>query len=153
MTSRSPTMRIKVVGPCASGKSVLAARLRALGYDASSAAQDHSYVPDMWRRLNPPDILIYLDVTLETAHRRGRIGTGWDQRYLDDQHDRLRHARAHCDFYLPTDGLSEEEVLAETLNFLAHITPPPNSLSPPGTCLQDEEGEGEIGNRGPPEGP
>ncbi len=137
-------MRIKVVGPCASGKSVLAARLRALGYDASSAAQDHSYVPDMWRRLNPPDILIYLDVTLEAAHRRGRVGVGWDQKYLDDQHYRLRHARAHCDFYLLTDELSEEEVLAETLNFLRQIIPCPTSLSPPQTALQEEEERTEL---------
>ena len=69
-------MRIKMVGPCASGKSMLAASLRELGYDARSAAQDHSYVPDMWQRINPPDVLIYLDVTLETAQQRGRIGIG-----------------------------------------------------------------------------
>jgi thymidylate kinase len=111
-------MRIKLVGPCASGKSVLAARLRDLGYDASSAAQDHSFVPDMWQRLNPPDVLIYLDVTLEAAHRRGRAGTGWDQAYLDEQHWRLRHARAHCDLYLSTSDLAEEEVLAQALDFL-----------------------------------
>ena len=114
-------MRIKLVGPCASGKSVLAARLRELGYDARSAAQDHSYVPDMWQRLNPPDLLIYLDVTLRSARERGRRGMGWNQRYLDAQHWRLRHARAHCDFYLPTDDLTEEQVLAETLAFLRHL--------------------------------
>jgi len=112
-------MRIKVVGPCASGKSVLAIGLRALGYDACSAAQDHSYVPDMWQRLNPPDLLIYLDVTLAEARRRGRTSTGWDQAYLDDQQHRLRHARAHCDLYLPTDGLNEEEVLARVVEFLS----------------------------------
>lgn len=111
-------MRIKVVGPCASGKSALAAKLRDMGYDANSAAQDHSYVPDMWQRLNPPDLLVYLDVTLPAARERGRKGMGWTQEYLDEQHDRLRHARAHCDLYLPTDGLSEEQVLAETLAFL-----------------------------------
>ena len=111
-------MRIKVVGPCASGKSVLAEGLRRLGYDASSAAQDHSYVPDMWQRLNPPDILVYLDVTLETAWQRGRVGTGWNQDYLDEQHHRLRHALAHCDLYLPTDGLTEEEVEARVLDYL-----------------------------------
>ncbi|MGD2207693.1 MAG: hypothetical protein PVH17_13040 [Anaerolineae bacterium] len=111
-------MRIKVVGPCASGKSVLAAGLRELGYDACSAAQDHSYVPDMWQRLNPPDILVYLDVTLEEAQRRGCKGMGWDQSYLNEQHDRLHHARAHCDLYLPTDGLTEEQVLSEIVDFL-----------------------------------
>jgi hypothetical protein len=111
-------MRIKVVGPCASGKSVLAAGLRSLGYDASSAAQDHSYVPDMWQRLNPPDLLVYLDVSLESAWQRGRRGMGWDQAYLDRQNWRLRHARAHCDFYLPTDGLAEEDVLVRVVEFL-----------------------------------
>jgi hypothetical protein len=111
-------MRIKVVGPCASGKSMLVARLRALGYDAHSAAQDHSYVPDMWQRLNPPDLLIYLDVSAEEAQRRGRTGAGWDQAYLDEQRHRLRHARAYCDLYLHTDGLDEDEVVARTVAFL-----------------------------------
>ena len=115
------TLRIKVVGPCGSGKSTLAARLRALGYRASSAAQDHSYVPDMWQRLNPPDLLIYLDVSLEEAHRRGRTGIGWDQEYLDRQKARLRHARAHCDLYLPTDGLEENEVVARVEKWLDEL--------------------------------
>ena len=114
-------MHIKLVGPCASGKSVLAAKLRELGYDAGSAAQDHSYVPDMWQRLNPPDLLIYLDVMLRSARERGRRGMGWNQEYLDEQHRRLRHARAHCDFYLPTGDLTEEQVLAETLAFLRQL--------------------------------
>ena len=109
-------MRIKVAGPCASGKSTLAARLCALGYDASSTAQDHSYVPDMWQRLNPPDLLVYLDLSLATAHGRGR--TGWDQAYLDEQEYRLRHARAHCDLYVATDDLTEDQVLALVLDFL-----------------------------------
>jgi hypothetical protein len=111
-------VRVKVVGPCAAGKSVLAAGLRRLGYEASSAAQDHSYVPDMWQRVNPPDVLIYLDVTLEEAQRRGRRGMGWNQAYLDAQKHRLRHARRHCDLYLPTDGLTEEQVLGRAIAFL-----------------------------------
>lgn len=114
-------MRIKVVGPCASGKSALAAGLRRLGYDAASVAQDHSFVPDMWQRRNPPDVLIYLDVTLETARERGRTGFGWDQDYLDEQHHRLRHARAHCDLALGTDGLSEAQVLRRVVAFLREI--------------------------------
>jgi hypothetical protein len=114
-------MRIKVVGPCASGKSVLVSRLRELGHDASSAAQDHSYVPDMWQRLNPPDVLIYLDVTLEAAHQRGRTGFGWDQKYLDEQKRRLCHARNHCDLYVPTEDLSQEEVLDCVLAFLRQL--------------------------------
>lgn len=119
---RQVQMRIKVVGPCASGKSALAARLRALSYEASSAAQDHSHVPDMWQRINPPDILIFLDVSLAEAKRRGRTGQDWDQKYLDEQHHRLRHARAHCDLYLPTDGLGEGEVLVQVLAFLRALS-------------------------------
>jgi hypothetical protein len=111
-------MRIKVVGPCASGKSALVAGLRGLGYNASSAAQDHSFVPDMWRRINPPDLLVYLDVTLEAAQRRGRMGMGWSQSYLDEQHHRLRHARAHCDLYLATQDLSQPEVMVRVVRFL-----------------------------------
>lgn len=111
-------MQVKVVGPCASGKSSLAARLRELGYHARAAAQDHSYVPDMWRRLNPPDVLIYLDVSLAAWRQRGRVGTGWDQRYLDEQNHRLSHARAHCDLFLQTDRLEEEDVLAKVLEYL-----------------------------------
>ena len=111
-------MRVKVVGPCASGKSTLARRLRDLGYDASSAAQDHSYVPDMWQRLNPPDLLVYLDVGIEEAHLRGRTGFGWDEAYLDSQKARLRHALEHCDLYLPTDGMSEDEIAARVASWL-----------------------------------
>ena len=118
-------MYIKVVGPCASGKSVLTARLRELGFDAHSAAQDHSYVPDMWLRLNPPDVLIYLDVTVEAARQRGHVSAGWDQSYLDVQHERLSHARAHCDLYLPTDGLSEGGVLAYVVEFLEQLQESP----------------------------
>jgi hypothetical protein len=114
-------MRIKVVGPCASGKSTLVAGLRRLGYDAGSAAQDHSFVPDMWQRLHPPDLLIYLDVSLEAAQQRRRASPGWDQRYLDEQHERLRHARAHCDLYLPTDGLSKEQVVQRVVEFVAAV--------------------------------
>ena len=117
-------MRVKVVGPCAAGKTVLAANLCGVGYDATSVAQDHSGVPDMWQRLNPPDLLIYLDVTLEAAHRRGRIGMGYNQAYLDEQHTRLHHARTHCDLYLPTSGLTEEQVLAKALAFLRQFEEP-----------------------------
>jgi thymidylate kinase len=125
-------MRVKVVGPCAAGKSTLVAGLQELGYDACSAAQDHSYVPDMWQRLNPPDVLVYLDVTLAEAHRRGRSGSGWDQAYLDEEHRRLRHARAHCDFYLATEGLAVEEVRRRVVDFLQETTGRPEGESNPG---------------------
>ncbi len=108
---------IAVVGPCASGKSSLVKRLKALGYNARHVAQDHAYVPDMWRRLTDPDFLIYLDAELSTIARRRCIS--WGERHLADKRHRLRHARQHCDLYLPTDDLTEEDVLERVLDFLA----------------------------------
>jgi len=108
--------RVAIVGPCASGKSVLVARLRAAGYDAWQPAQEHSYVPDMWRRLARAEALVYLDVSLPTLLARRR--TDFDQEYLDEQHHRLRHARAHCDLYLPTEGLSEQGVFERVVRAL-----------------------------------
>jgi energy-coupling factor transporter ATP-binding protein EcfA2 len=103
--------RVVVVGPDAVGKSTLVKRLRALGYNARSCAQDHSYVPDMWRRLSRPDFLVFLDARLETIARRREID--WGQRRLDVLLARLAHARAHCDLYLPTDGLTRSEVVRQ----------------------------------------
>ncbi|MGD9100048.1 MAG: hypothetical protein PVF45_06175 [Anaerolineae bacterium] len=101
--------RVVAVGPDAAGKSTLVARLRPLGYNARSCGQDHSMVPDMWRRLSRPDFLVFLDARLETIARRRAID--WGQEYLDKLQTRLAHARAHCDLYLPTDDLSPAEVV------------------------------------------
>lgn len=99
---------IVVVGPCASGKTTLVRGLRDLGWQAKSVAQEHSYVPYLWRRQQPA-FLVVLDVQWETAkQRRPEISYGPD-RYAE-QRRRLAHARAHCDLFLPTDGLSIEEV-------------------------------------------
>jgi hypothetical protein len=72
----------------------------------------------MWQRINPPDLLIFLNVSLETARKRGRNSSGWDQKFLDEQHDRLRHARKHCDLYIDTDQLTERQVLRQALSHL-----------------------------------
>jgi hypothetical protein len=72
----------------------------------------------MWQRINPPDLLIYLDVSLASARQRGRTGRGWDQAYLDEQNLRLDHARRNCDLYLATDQLTEAQVLQQVIGFL-----------------------------------
>jgi cytidylate kinase len=100
-------MKIVIVGPCASGTSTLANRLRAAGYDAHPSAQEHSYVPDMWR-MTAPDLLVYLDASMETIRRRRDVS--WDEQHLARERARLEHARQHCDLYLPTDNLTVEEV-------------------------------------------
>ncbi|HEY83999.1 MAG TPA: hypothetical protein G4N96_02630 [Chloroflexi bacterium] len=112
--------RIAVVGPCAAGKSSLVKRLRAAGYNIRAVSQEHSYVPDMWRRVSPTDILIYLDANIESITRRRKIS--WGQERLDALNHRLRHARAHADFYLPTDGLSFEEVVERITAFVKGLS-------------------------------
>jgi deoxyadenosine/deoxycytidine kinase len=101
--------RVVAVGPDAAGKSTLVAQLKTLGYNARSCGQDHSQVPDMWRRLSRPDFLVFLDARLETIARRRSVD--WGQEYLDKLNARLEHARAHCDLYLPTDDLKSAQVV------------------------------------------
>jgi deoxyadenosine/deoxycytidine kinase len=116
----SKTLRIAVVGPCASGKSTLTQALKAAGYEARHPAQEHSYVANMWQRIAQPDLLIYLDVDYaNTLARRPNTGGG-PQRLAEQQH-RLRHARENCDFYLDTSELSVVEVETAVFNFLANL--------------------------------
>jgi hypothetical protein len=70
----------------------------------------------MWRAISNPDVLIYLDAELSTIQER-QLGP-WTESHLEQLHHRLRHARAHCDFYLATDGLTEDEVGRLIVEFL-----------------------------------
>src|SRR3712207_5568053 len=76
-----PSRRVAVVGPCASGKSTLVTRLRAEGWDARMPAQEQSGVPDMWRKLLAPDILVVLDARDEVLQAR-RPDVGLASSYL-----------------------------------------------------------------------
>lgn len=115
--------RVAVVGICASGKSTLVDRLQGEGYDARSCAQEHSHVPDMWRRLSRPQALIYLDASLTVIRQRN--GVRYEEAYIQRQRERLRHARVHCDLYIRTDELSLEQVFSEACRGLerAGVTP------------------------------
>ncbi len=108
---------IAVVGPCSAGKSTLTSALREAGYKARHPAQEHSCVPDMWLRLSNPDILIFLDLSYEQARaRRPHIDGG--PRRLQEQYDRLAHAREHCDYYLDTSDMNPQEVRRAVFVFL-----------------------------------
>ena len=116
------SIRVAVVGPCASGKSTLVAALRAAGYEARHPAQEHSYVPDMWQRLVDPDVLIYLDLSYETYVARrppGDLGPG----FIEEQKRRLAHARAHAELVVDTNRMTPEEVCTGSLAFLAEYLP------------------------------
>ncbi len=113
-------MMIAIVGPCGSGKTVLANGLQRHDYNARQIAQEHSFVQDMWRVLTKPDILIYLDASYETCTLRKQFN--WRQDEYERQLQRLSNAREHCDIYLQTDDLSPEQVLREILDHLQGIS-------------------------------
>lgn len=106
---------IGVVGNCASGKTTLVKGLNAMGFHAVNIAQEHSMVQRLWQR-KKPDFLVCLSCTLATAQERREIY--WTQERLDDQWQRLVHARAHCDFQLATDGMSITQVLEAVVSRL-----------------------------------
>lgn len=109
-------MRIGVVGPCAAGKTTLVQGLQALGYTCRHIAQEHSYVPDMWRRMSNPDLLIYLEVSYPLTCLRRQLD--WTEAEYQEQIRRLSHARQHADLVINTDPLTPQEVLATALDFI-----------------------------------
>jgi deoxyadenosine/deoxycytidine kinase len=109
---------IAVVGVCASGKSTLVAGLRAHGFNARQVLQEHSYVPYMWQRITDPDLLIYLDCSIDTTRSR-RNDRHFEAWILEEERARLQHARAHCDLYIATDDLTPDEILRQAVAFLA----------------------------------
>lgn len=106
--------RVALVGPCGAGKSTIAERLRALGLDARMPAQEHSGVPDMWRKLLAPDLLVALDAPNEVLRQR-RPGVGLSDDLLARERQRLHHARAHADLRLDSSELSPDEIVAVVL--------------------------------------
>jgi hypothetical protein len=112
---------IAVVGPCASGKTLLVQALKEHGYNAREVLQEHSYVPTMWQRITQPDILIYLDVSEETA--RQRRPTSAPRGWWHTLEQRLSHAKQHADLYLRADESEPEEVLRDVLAFLRSSAP------------------------------
>ncbi|HSM58021.1 MAG TPA: hypothetical protein VK879_17835 [Candidatus Sulfomarinibacteraceae bacterium] len=113
-------LRVAVVGPCVSGKTELVTALRESGYEARHVAQEHSYVPYMWERLSRPDVLIFLDVDYKAAKAR-RPTIDWGPERLQEQAERLGHAREHCDLYVDTSPLSIEEVRERVMGFLQRV--------------------------------
>lgn len=114
------SIRVGVVGPCASGKTTLVHLLRQRGIDARHIAQEHSYVPAMWRKITNPDVLVYLHVSYPLTVQRRKLD--WtEQEYLEQIH-RLRDARTHADLYINTDPLTPAEVLDQVLSYLEKHT-------------------------------
>lgn len=109
-------MLIGIVGPCTAGKSTLISGLATLGVHARHIAQEHSYAPRMWQQITNPDVLIFLDVSHQESLRRRKWN--WTLEDYNEQQRRLLHARENASFYLLTDGISIDEVLATVLQYL-----------------------------------
>ncbi len=107
--------RILVVGPCASGKSALVEALRQHGYNAHSAAQEHSHVKTMWL-MNNPTHLIFLEVNMENIRQRRSVS--WGEDYLEEENRRLAHAREHADIIIDTNRIPLPEVITEAVDYL-----------------------------------
>jgi len=106
---------VVIVGPCASGKSTLAAALRDRGLDTRIVAQEHSIVADLWRRQRP-DVLIGLDVDLATL--RARRAPTWPASVYASQQERLAPAFAAADLVVDTTPLDAEAVVGIVLAWL-----------------------------------
>lgn len=112
---------IGIVGPCAAGKSTLIKRLEGkYQVQLHHIAQEHSYVQDMWQRINPPDWLIFLDVSYPVSLAR-RAYLNWTLEEYQEQQRRLAHARTHADLYILTDTLSPDQVAEKVTEFLTRI--------------------------------
>jgi deoxyadenosine/deoxycytidine kinase len=107
---------IGIVGPCASGKSTLINGLRKYGYYGKHIAQEHSYVPNMWKRITDPDILVFLDVSYEETKNRKKLH--WSEHEYEVQVKRLEHARSNAAIIIDTDVCSPNDVLSIVLNFI-----------------------------------
>ncbi len=108
---------VGVVGPCGAGKSTLIQGLEGRGYRCRHIAQEHSYVPYMWRRMTNPDILIYLHASFAACTARRNLN--WLEADYSEQLRRLEHARQHADITLETDDRSPAQVLEHVVSFLA----------------------------------
>ena len=97
-------------GPGGSGKSTVVAGLRARGYRAFQVSQEHSGVPDLWRRRHPQSLLVYLEASNEVLRQRYSHLNLTDA-YLAEERRRLQHARKHADCSLVTDDLTPDEIV------------------------------------------
>ncbi|MBA2289586.1 MAG: hypothetical protein H0V98_04295, partial [Chloroflexia bacterium] len=100
--------RVVVIGPCASGKTTLTQRLRALGFDARACGQQHSEILELWKHMQP-DVLIGLWIDLETLRDR-RSSASWAGSIYARQQHRLASGYAHADLVIDCHDIDPDEV-------------------------------------------
>lgn len=112
MSAERKQQRVVVVGPCGAGKSTVVEQLRRWGYDAFTVSQEHSIVPDLWRR-RAPDALIYLHV--EYPVLQARRGAAWPHALYERQMERLEDARRHATLVIDTGAAGINETMARVV--------------------------------------
>ncbi|MHB0914150.1 MAG: nucleoside/nucleotide kinase family protein [Thermoleophilia bacterium] len=110
--------RIVIVGVCGAGKTLLAEKLSARGFDARTVAQEHSLVATLFLR-GEPDAVIYLEASDATVAQRKR--SGWEPSLLREQRRRLKLARQKADIVLATDGMDPDRLADEARRRLAEL--------------------------------
>lgn len=112
--------KIGIVGPCTAGKSTLIRRLAGqYAVELRHIAQEHSYVPYMWQRINPPDWLIFLDVSYPVSMARKKLN--WTEAEYQEEQRRLAHARQHADLYIDTDPLTPDQVAERVAAYITSL--------------------------------
>lgn len=112
--------RLGIVGPCTAGKSTLIQNLNGkYPVELRHIAQEHSYVPYMWQRINPPNWLVFLDVSYSVSLERKNLD--WTEAEYQEQQRRLAHARQHANLYVDTDELTPEQVTGRVEAFLKDL--------------------------------
>lgn len=106
------------VGPCGAGKSTLTKHFRALGMTVRMPAQEHSSIPDLWRRRKQPDYLIALDAPNEILRSRRPGALLRNDAFFAKERRRLAHAFAHADLKLDTSTMSINETIEVILAWL-----------------------------------
>ena len=110
---------VGLVGPCKSGKTTLKRQLIKHGITVRHIAQEHSFVPEMWKKIANPDVLIYLDVSYPTTLARSSLS--WSKLEYEEQIRRLRHARENAHLFIETDELTPEQIAGQVFDFLENF--------------------------------
>jgi gluconate kinase len=103
-------MRVAVVGPCASGKTTIAAALTECGFDAYVVGQEHSDIHWLWQR-QQPDAVVFLDVPLEVI--RIRRGADWPLWLFERQLKRLQNARDNANVVIQNVSATPSEIAVQ----------------------------------------
>lgn len=108
--------KIGLVGPCGAGKTTLSELLNSRGKSCRAIAQEHSFIPDMWKKMTNPEILVFLDASYPVTMQRKKFH--WTENEYNEQIRRLAHARTHADLFIQTDAISPAIVMDRILEYI-----------------------------------